>query len=272
MTNNFQSYPENSVAIVTASTDGIGKAVARNLLQQGFSLIINGRNEERIEQTVREFREIIGDDSRIEGIAADLTKEDSCDRLFGALTKFGAPLKATFVNTPSPAVGQPESLDEKMWNDAYRSLVRFPDAMIRRAADQMAKDGGGAIVVNSSCSATIPISSEFYLANTLRSPSIAQAKAFARRYAPQGVRINVLLTGYVDTSLIRNLAEQFSAENQQSVESLWSEWQRLIPIGRLARAEEIAYVASFLLSDEASYITGTAIEVDGGISMLHKNF
>ena len=275
MTNNFQSFPENSVALVTASTGGIGKAVAQNLMLQGFNLIINGRNRERLEQTVQEFRGLarnIKPSIQIQGVAADLIEGNSCDLIFDALASFDGPLKAMFVNTPTPAIGQPESLNEDMWNHAYRAVIRFPDEIMRRAAENMADSGGGAIVVNSSCSATIPISPEFYLANTLRSASVSQAKTYARRYISQGVRINTLLTGYVDTSLVRNLADQFSSQNQQNVENLWSEWEKSIPIGRLAKADEIARVAAFLLSDEASYIVGAALEVDGGISMRHQNF
>jgi 3-oxoacyl-[acyl-carrier protein] reductase len=270
-TDTFSRIKE-SVAIVTASTDGIGKAVAVSLLQQGLNVVINSRCQEHVEKTVQELSKIKFDCNHwIEGVVADLS-EGACDDIFAVINKRGAPLKAAFVNTPTPAVGYPESLDEGEWDHAVRSLVRFPDEIIRRAAEEMARTGGGAIVVNASCSATTPIGPEFYLANTLRSVSVAQAKAYARRYIRQGVRINVLLTGYVDTALTRNACQDLAARDQQNAEELWAKWESSIPVGRVAKPDEIARVASFLLSSESSYVVGAALEVDGGISMLHKNF
>jgi 3-oxoacyl-[acyl-carrier protein] reductase len=272
MSTSSMSRIKEGVAIVTASTDGIGKAVAISLIHQGYNVVLNSRYQDHVESTVEELSKINpGSKQWVEGVVADLT-EGACDHIFAVIRKRGSPLKAAFVNTPTPAVGYPESLDEAEWDHAFRSLVRFPDEIVRRAAEEMAKNDGGAIVVNASCSAIMPIGPQFYLANTLRSVSVAQAKAYARRYIRQGVRINVLLTGYVDTALTRNACQGLAARDKQNAEELWATWESSIPIGRVAKPDEIARVASFLISSESSYVVGAALEVDGGISMSHKNF
>jgi 3-oxoacyl-[acyl-carrier protein] reductase len=195
-----------------------------------------------------------------------------CDRLWAVIERRGAPLRAAFINTPTPAFCGPELLKEKDWDEAVRGLIRFPDEAIRRAANSMSHAGGGSIVVNASCFARIPGGSDFYLASILRSVSLSQAKVYAQRHAKQGVRVNVLLTGYVDTKLTRAAASSLARKSQQDVSEVWSSWESTIPMGRFARAEEIAQVAAFLFSDASSYMTGAAVEVDGGLATLHYNF
>jgi len=267
--------PLHSCAIVTASTDGIGIAVARRLFAAGHCLLINGRDTARVEAAKAEMRPSIGssDDGRwIDGVTADLAKPGACAAIWEALDRHATPLRAVFVNTPTPALNGPSSLRDEDWSQAVQGLVRFPDEIVRRAAEVMAASGGGAIVVNASCSARAPVDAEFYLANTLRSVSVSQAKAYARRYAPTGVRVNVLLTGYVDTRLTRGFAAALARGTPRSVDDLWKEWEGAIPLQRFAKPDEIARVAAFLLSEEASYITGAALEVDGGLSTHHYNF
>lgn len=277
--NEEPNSPDSSVrspmALVTASTDGIGRAVACALVRRGYALLVNGRHPETVESTVLQLMEEAPkgvEKPWIKGVVADLTDEAATDRIFEALSNGGGKLKAAFINTPTPALGAPERLDDEMWNYAIRALIRLPDALIRRVAEVMARNGGGAIVLNNSCSATVPIESDFYLANTLRPVSVAQAKAYARNYIRHGVRINILLTGFVDTTLTRRLSRTLAAERQQNAEELWNEWEESIPIGRLGTPDEIAQVAAFLLSNDSSYIVGAALEVDGGLSMQHQNF
>jgi len=263
------------VALVTASTDGIGMAVARRLFADGYCVVLNGREAAHIE-TVRRLLEARkaerGASPWVAGVIADLTKPGACDLIWEVLDRHEASLQAVFVNTPTPAVNEPALLHDGDWSDAVQGLVRFPDEIIRRAAEVMCASGGGAVVVNASCSARAPVDSAFYLANTLRSVSVSQAKAYARRYAPAGVRVNVLLTGYVDTKLTRGAAARLALGDQQNPDEVWKTWEIAIPLRRFAQPDEIAKAAAFLLSDEASYITGAALEVDGGLSTLHYNF
>jgi 3-oxoacyl-[acyl-carrier protein] reductase len=205
------------------------------------------------------------------GVISDLTSENVIDSIWEILEKRSGQLKAVFINTPSPAMALPEEVTATQWSYAFQSLVRFPDEMLRRACQTMSLTGGGVVVVNSSCSARIPIDEEFYLSNTLRMVSVAQARAFARRYVNKGVRINVLLTGFTDTALTRSLAGTLSEQTGQNMKDIWSFWESAIPSRRLARPEEIAQVAAFLFSEHSSYINGAAIEVDGGLSMLNSN-
>lgn len=261
------------VALVTASSDGIGLATARLLRRQGYSLILSARRHDRLAVAVEELRaESAPSSTWIDGVTTDLATPSACDSLWRALEYHSDSLKAVFINTPSPAVGLPADLTDADWELSLRAVVRFPDALLRRAAETMASTGGGAIVVNSSCTARIPSESRFYFANTLRSASVAQARAYARQFAKAGVRINTILTGYVDTQLTRGLASRLAVEHARDIGDLWQSWEQGIPAGRLARPEEIAEVACFLLSDAASYIIGAAIEVDGGLAALHLNF
>ncbi len=261
------------VALVTASTDGIGMAVARRLFAEGYCVVLNSREPAHIEAARRHLgAPEQGASPWVDAAVADLTKPGACELIWEVLGRHKTPLRAMFVNTPTPAVNEPALLHDGDWSDAVQGLIRFPDEIIRRAAEAMSASGGGAIVVNASCSARAPVDAAFYLANTLRSVSVSQAKAYARRYASAGVRVNVLLTGYVDTKLTRGAATTLAPGAQQNPDELWKAWERAIPLQRFAQPNEIAEVAAFLLSDGASYITGAALEVDGGLSTLHYNF
>jgi 3-oxoacyl-[acyl-carrier protein] reductase len=259
-------------ALVTASTDGIGFAVACSLFGAGYSVLLNGRDPARLREAVEKIRALGGNQSWVDGVSVDLSEAASCRTIVTFLESHETPLRAAFINTPTPSVGLPEALSENDWRYAVQSIVRFPEFALRNCAETMARHGGGAIVVNSSCSATIPIGPQFFLSNTLRSVSLAQAKAYARRYAEQHIRINVLLTGFVDTRLTRSAAENIALAEKRQVAEVWESWEHEIPLGRLARPDEIAKAALFLLSDDASYMTGTALEIDGGLSTLHYNF
>lgn len=262
--------------IVTASTRGIGFAVARMLYGSGFNVVMNGRTEPRVAEAVNRLGDAWpsskASDHWIEGVAADLSDPRCCEHLWEPLSRHPSPLRAVFVNTPTPAIGPPESLTDHQWTHAVGALIRFPDTIVRRACETLAIAGGGSVVVNSSCSATVPVAEQFYLANTLRCVSVAQTKAYARRFAPSRVRVNALLTGYVDSDLTRSAALDVAEQTQRSVDNVWESWERAVPLGRLASPDEIAQVAVFLMGDSTSYITGATIDIDGGLSTMHYNF
>lgn len=262
---------EDRTALVTASSAGIGLAVAAKLRSQGFHLVVNGRTEDRLAVARSSLAEIQSC-GEILSVAGDLLEAGTVDGLIDQVRRIGAPLRATFVNTPTPTIGLPESLTPRDWDDAIRGLVRFPELLISATAKTMAARGGGSLVVNASCSATVPIDARFHLANTLRAVSVAQAKAYARRFIRRNVRINAILTGYVDTALTRGAAADAAHQEVRGVEDVWRSWELAIPLGRFAQTREIAEVAAFLLGPESGYIVGVALPVDGGLSMMHSNF
>ena len=260
-------------AIVTAASRGIGYAVAMRLVRAGYCVLINGRDEERLELAMTQLRSArVSTEQWIDSMKVDLGEPNAAKQLIRGIEGRKPNLRAAFINTLTPRASAPEELTDTEWSTAVQGLVRFTDEILSLTSKHMAERSGGTIVLNSSCSATIPVSSNFYLANTLRGTSVAQSKAYARQYISRNVRINALLTGYMETDLTRTLAHEIGRKEGVDAQATLGSWAEKIPAGRLASPDEVAEVALFLLSDASSYVVGTAIPVDGGLSMLHQNF
>lgn len=261
-------------AIVSASTTGIGLAVAQRLARDGYAVVINGRSEERVSRAVsntQEATKLSSTPGPVLGVVGDITCKAVWNHLIDASMQGDFDLRAAFINTPTPPVGGVGKPGEGEWRAALDALVRFPDFALDTLVRSMASRGGGAIVLNCSSAARVPANGELYFANTLRAVSLAQAQAYAREFAQSNVRINVVLTGFVDTAVAQEAASSIASQSARSLDEISRSWRRAIPLGRLAEPSEIAAVVAFLLSDDASYMTGSAVEVDGGLSLLHRN-
>ena len=241
---------EGSVALVTGASKGIGRAIADALAREGANVAVASRSRERIDNTAAE----IG----AEPFVFDSRDVDGAPWLVRSVEERLGPLDVLVTNTGGPPP-DPDALGfgRDQWEAAYRDLVLSPMTLIQAVAPGMRERGFGRILNVSSTAVREPIA-PLMLSNAHRSATLAAFKTLARQLAPDGITLNTILTGRIATDRI---AETFGGmENAEKAAA------EQVPAGRLGTVEELAAVAAFLCSGPASYVTGEAVRVDGGMT------
>lgn len=225
------------VALVTAASSGIGAAAARRLAQQGWRLALFARSE-RVDALAAELGAF--------AVRGDIADAADLERLVAATREHYGRIDGVVVSTGHPPKGDLTAIPDADWH-AGLDLALMPTVRLGRLLlPLMAEQGGGAFVAISAFGAVMP-DADFPVSSALRAALSAYVKLYARRYAAQNVRMNSVLAGFVD-----------SYPEQASIVAR-------IPAGRYGRVEELAATIAFLLSDDAGYVTGQNLLVDGGL-------
>ena len=241
---------EGKVALVTGASKGLGRGIAAALAAEGARVAISSRSKERIEAAAGE----IG----ARAYVYDSTDVDAAPGLLEAVEADLGPVDVLVTNTGGPPGGpDPLGFTREQWEEAYRTLVLAPMALIEAAVPGMRERGFGRVVGVSSSAVREPIS-VLMLSNSHRSALLAAFKTLARDLAGDGVTVNSVLPGRIATDRIVQMAG--------SRETAEAAAREQVPAGRLGTVEEFAAMACFLCSERASYVTGTAILVDGGLT------
>ena len=247
-------------ALVVASSKGIGRAVAEGLLREGCNVAVCSRSRENLENSFKENRYnnnpllITCDINKVENIAdAVKTIEDS----FGGID-------ILVNNCGGPAPGNMDDIDDNKWRYAYEQVLMSAIRFTRLAIPKMKGNKWGRIINITSISVKQPIDN-LLLSNTFRSGLIAFAKSLSNEVAKYNITINNVAPGYTLTSRLNELALSESKKTGKSQEDVLNSMAEKIPMQRLAQPDEIAALVTFLASDKAGYITGTTIQIDGGL-------
>lgn len=241
---------EGKVALVMGASQGLGFGVASVLAQEGAQVAITSRSGQRIEAAAKKIgaRGYIHQASDLERVPA----------LVALVEQQLGPVDILVTNTGGPpANADPLAFSQSQWEAAYRDLFLAPLALIQRVIPGMRERKWGRILNLSSTSVREPIPN-LALSSGNRAATLAYFKTLARHVAGDGVTVNTLLTGRIATQRI--------AELSGSLEQAQKNAQTEIPAGRLGRVDEFASVAAFLCSEPASYVTGVALLVDGGMT------
>lgn len=229
---------QRRVAIVTAASRGIGAGCARELAARGYALALMARSAD-VHTLAREL-------GGVGSVGSVAREEDLAGLVKQALDAYGR-VDAVVNNTGHPATGELLALTDADWHAALDLLLLNVVRMARLVTPIMERQGGGAIVNISSFAAVEP-GAAFPLSSALRASLSAVTKLYADRYARAGVRMNNVLPGYVASGPDAEMAQENT------------------PIGRKASVAEIGKAVAFLLSDDAAYITGQNLRVDGGLT------
>jgi 3-oxoacyl-[acyl-carrier protein] reductase len=240
---------DGKVALVTAASQGIGYAIAKELAQEGARVAVSSRTREKIEAAASEIgaRPYVHD-------TLDL---DSAPELLESVARDLGPIDILVTNTGGPPGGDPLEFTREQWEAAHRELVVAPIEMIERVVPSMRERGFGRIVSVSSSAAREPIPS-LLLSSAHRPGLLSAFKTLAKKLAPDGITLNTILPGQIATDRISHLHGSIEKAQEAARENL--------PARRLGTAEEIGAAAAFLCSERASYITGVALLVDGGLT------
>lgn len=240
---------EGDAALVTASSSGLGKASAKALAREGVDVVVNGRDEGKLAAAVEEVEASAADGVDVVGYAADITDADGVASLarqpieeFGRLdhlvTSAGGPPRKRFFELP-----------DELWYEAFDLLVLSVVRSVRETVEYLRADGGGSIV-NITSLIVKEASHLNPLSSSVRMATMGLEKCLSYELAPE-VRVNAVLPGLFDTPR-RDDPGSARVEPED------------VPLARLGDAMELGNLVAFLCSPRASYLTGTAIPVDGG--------
>jgi 3-oxoacyl-[acyl-carrier protein] reductase len=179
------------------------------------------------------------------------------------IEKFGG-LDLLFANSGGPPAGAALSFDDEAWKNAFELLVLSAVRMVRLAVPSMKARGGGAIVISTSSAIKEPVPN-LALSNVVRTSAGALSKTLANELAADGIRVNNLVPGRIDTDRVRELDTIRGNALGKSADDIRDGWAKTIPLGRYGDPDEFASAAVFLLSDAARYVTGATLQVDGGL-------
>ncbi len=250
------------VAAVAAASQGMGRATALTLAREGCKVAICARNAGPLEVAARAIREETGAD--VLAVAADVARTEGV-RAFveGTVAAFGG-VDVLVTNAGGPPTGRFEDLTEEQWAHAYELTFQSVVRLIRACVPSMRARGGGAIAAITSISVKMPLD-RFVLSSTMRSAVVALVKSLSRELAKDRIRVNAVAPGWIATD---RLLEVFRARAEREGLRL-EEAQALetaeVPLGRFGTPQEVADLIAFLVSDRASYLTGTLIPIDGGL-------
>jgi len=252
---------KDKVALVAASSQGLGKAVALALAREGMKLVICARRANAIAAAGEEIRHETGVDVLAQ--AADVTKADEVRKLvqqamqhFGRIdvcvTNAGGPPSKTFAET---------TVED--WRSAVDLNLMSTVYFAREVLPIMAKQRWGRFLTITSVSVKQPIDG-LILSNSVRSAVSGLVKSLANEYGKFNILVNNVCPGYTRTERLTQLANRLAANSGLTAQQIEERWTSQTPLGRLAEAEEFANVVAFLASERASYVTGASIAVDGG--------
>ncbi|MGB9954734.1 SDR family oxidoreductase (plasmid) [Haloarcula marismortui] len=251
----------DNVALVTASSSGLGKASAAVFAEEDANVVVNGRDEQRLADTVEEL-DALGDGDVI-GVSGDLTEPDDIEALVQrTLDEFGQ-LDHLVTNAGGPPSGPFLETTEEDWYEAFDLLVMSVVRLVNEAVEPLEESEYGTIVNITSRSVKEAIDS-LVLSNSVRMGVIGLEKTLSKELAPD-VRANAVLPAPHETERIRNLVEQGVERGEyDSLEAGLEERGSSNPMGRIGQPQELGEVVAFLSSPRSSYVNGTAIPVDGG--------
>ncbi|HKH18055.1 MAG TPA: SDR family oxidoreductase [Solirubrobacteraceae bacterium] len=241
---------EGKVALVTGGSKGIGFGIASGLAAEGARVAVAARDPER----VREAAQRIGG----HGVVFDSADLDAVPGVIADVESRLGSIDVYIANTGGPPAGpDPLAFTRAQWEEAHRTLVLSPMAFLERLLPGMQQRGWGRVVSVSSSAIREPLAT-IQLSNAHRPGLVAAFKVLAKRFAADGVTLNSVLPG--------RIATERSFSTAGSREAAEASAREAVPVGRLGTVEELAAAAVFLCSAQASYITGTTLLVDGGMT------
>ena len=254
---------KGKVALVLAASKGLGRASAAALASEGALVTIGARDRQALEQAAQEIQRESG--SRVLAVPTDVTKAEEIQAIVAAtLREFGR-IDILVNNAGGPPAGTFETFDDAQWQAAFELNLLSAVRMIRLVLPYMRKAGAGRIINIVSSSVKEPIEG-LLLSNAIRPGVVGLAKTLAIELAPFNITVNNVCPGRILTDRLRQGSSMKNkiAQGMSEAEAL-SELAKDIPMGRIGRPEELGALVAFLSSQQASYITGTTIQVDGGL-------
>ena len=250
-----KDWLKGKVCIVTGGASGIGEAIVRSLAEHQAVVVIADINEERAQRILAEVK------GQVHFIQTDITRASSIKELVAQSATYG-PIKYLVNSAGLQTYGTAETTSEADWDLTLDVNLKSMFLTGKEVIPEILKNGGGAIV-NISSVQGIRSQKNVLAYATSKAGAIALTRCMGLDYAAKGIRVNCICPGSVDTPLLR-----FGAAEHGEVETVLKDWGKHHPIGRIGNPEEIANLALYLMSPDASFIVGQSIVADGGLGSI----
>lgn len=242
----------NKVALVTASTDGIGLAIARRLAEDGAHVVISSRKQQNVDRAVATLQ---GEGLSVTGVVCHVGKAEDREKLVNTALKLHQGIDILVSNAAvNPFFGNLMDVTEEVWNKVLSINVTASAMMIKAVVPAMEKRGGGSVVIVSSVAGFVRFPS-LGPYNVSKTALLGLTKNFAAELAPKNIRVNCLAPGLIKTRFSSVLWKEKAREEMI---------KETMQIRRLGKPEDCAGIVSFLCSEDASYINGETVVVGGG--------
>lgn len=252
---------KGKTVLVTASSTGIGKAVAETFSAEGCNVAICSRSKETLIETARDIK-LKYNTEPFWGVC-DLNQQKDIENFYEAVRNHFGKIDILINNCGGPVPGFFRDLSEDDWDQAYKqvllSVIRFSNLVIPKMLEQE----WGRIVNITSIAVKQPVHN-LMLSNSLRAGVTGFAKSLSNEFGSKNITVNNVAPGYTLTHRLYELAVNRAKTSGKSHEEILVDMAKDVPMNRLGGPEEIAATVVFLASQKASYITGTTIQVDGG--------
>lgn len=242
----------NKIAVVTGGNSGIGFATAQEFKAQGARVIIIGRNAEAVEKAAKE----IGGDTL--GVTADVSRVADLDRAFKTIREKVDHIDVLFVNAGIAKFAPLAEADEALFDEMTDANFKGAYFTVQRALPLLKE--GGAVIFTSSIAAHFGMpGASIYAAG--KAALISLAKTFAIELASKKIRVNVVSPGPIETPIFGK-----AGLPKEEIEKMAKGLTAQVPLARLGQSEEIAQAVTYLASDDSSFVTGTELVIDGGMT------
>jgi 3-oxoacyl-[acyl-carrier protein] reductase len=250
------------VALVTAASEGLGRAVAAQLAAEGAQVMIAGRRPEPLAAAAREISERTG--SRVASAVADVSVADDVERLLAETRDRVGDVDVLVHNAGGPPSGPLDELDDTAWQHAFELNLLSAVRLLRGALPGMRQRGFGRVVSIASSTVRQP-ADDLLLSTSFRLAVVGLVKAVAADVARDGVLLNVVAPGRIATARVAALDARRAAASGSDVEDVRRRSRSGIPVGRYGTPEEFAGPVAYLVSAANTYVTGQTLLVDGGM-------
>jgi len=246
----------NKVAIVLAASKGLGRAIATALSAEGAKVIIGSRDEEELSKTAYEIKQITG--NTVIAIKIDVSDSRSIETFVEKAAATFGHIDILLNNAGGPPFDKFENFDEAAWQKAFELNLLSVAHMSRLVLPYLKQSGNGRII-NIVSGSVKSVLANSVLSTSMRMGIVGMAKLMADEFGPYNITVNNVAPGLILTGRIKDTIPK-GADTDEALK----EKAKSIPLGRIGKPEELAAVVAFLASEQAAYVSGTTISVDGG--------
>jgi len=249
---------KDRIAIVGGASMGIGYGIARTLAQEGARVAITARREPALREAADRIRAETG--AEVLPVQADSRRAEDCKRVVETVVAAWGGVDILVNNAGAPPLGDIMTLDDTAWQKAVEQNFLYVVRMVREAVPHMIKRGGGSVLNITAISAIQPYAG-FGLSVASWGGVIGYAKTLSIELGRAGINVNTICPGYIETTRL----EKVFAGGGKDPSVMRNELVAQIPMGRIGSVDDVASLVALLVSPRGNYITGTTIQVDGGL-------